>query len=344
MQLKPVADRLLFRGEVMIRFVGNLFTNSIPGVSRMSKSCIVLAVLSTAAIAFAPVTPQIASAEDKAWTVSFEEAKKLAAEQGKDILMEFTGSDWCPPCKALHTKVLSQEVFLAEVPKNYILLKLDNPRDKSKQTEEEIAQYKNLGAEYKVTGVPSVFLADALGKPFAKIVGYGGQDAEGYVTQLLEQSPIRKQRDEFLAKAKEAEGLEKAKQLDQAISRIDTELALEFYADTVHEIVQLDADDAAKLKSKYESKLQLAELKNRLASIQRSGRGNPEGALKEISDLIDELNPQGEALQEVYYAKGALLFSSDKDESKKALEAGRKIAPDSPLGKRLEKIIAANFK
>jgi thioredoxin-related protein len=303
--------------------------------------------LFAALLTFAYVAPQFVCAEDaehKEWTVSFDEAKKLAAEQGKDILMEFTGSDWCPPCKALHAKVLTQEVFLTEVPKSYILLKLDSPRDKSKQTEEEIAQYKKLSAEYKVSGVPSVFLADAEGKPYVKMVGYGGQDAETYVKQVLEKPPIRKQRDEFLAKANTAEGVEKAKLLDQAISQIDSALALDVYADTVKEIVELDADDAAQLKTKYESKLRVAELKNRLASIQRSGRGNPEGALQEISALIDELKPEGEALQEVLYAKGVILFGSNKDESKKALEAALKIAPDSQLGKRLEQIIKANFK
>lgn len=316
----------------------------------MSRLRFPLAVLFLAVMTCGYAAPTIAVAEDaddaehKAWTVSFEEAKKLAAEQGKDILMEFTGSDWCPPCKALHAKVLSQEVFLTEVPKNYILLKLDSPRDKSKQTPEEIAQYKKLSAEYKVRGVPSVFLVDAEGKPYVKMVGYGGQAADEYVKQLLEKAPIRKQRDEFLAKAKDAEGVEKAKLLDQAIGQIDTELALDVYSDTVKEIVKLDADDEAKLKSKYESKLQVAELKGRLASIQRSARGNAAAGVKEIDALIDELNPQGEALQEVLFAKGAMLFTADKEESKKVLEAAAKVAPDSELGKRIEQIIKANFK
>jgi len=63
--------------------------------------------------------------------------------------MEFTGSDWCPPCKALHKNVLTSDVFKQQMPKKFILLKLDNPRDKSRQTPDEIAQYKKLSAEYK---------------------------------------------------------------------------------------------------------------------------------------------------------------------------------------------------
>ena len=71
-----------------------------------------------------------ASAEE-GWLVSFEKAKELAAKEGKPILMEFTGSDWCPPCKALHKNVLGTDVFKAEIKKDFILLVLDNPRDKS---------------------------------------------------------------------------------------------------------------------------------------------------------------------------------------------------------------------
>ena len=92
------------------------------------------------------------------------------------------------------------------------------------------------------------------------------------------------------------------------------------------------------------SKLAVAELKNRLASIQRSARRNPKAALTESDALIDELNPQGEALQEVYFAKASMLFGSDKDASKKTLEAAVKLAPDSKLGKQIEQIIKANFK
>ena len=34
------------------------------------------------------------------WLVDFAKAKAQCAKEGKPILMEFTGSDWCPPCMA----------------------------------------------------------------------------------------------------------------------------------------------------------------------------------------------------------------------------------------------------
>ena len=90
-------------------------------------------------VAFAALTTGFA---DEGWIVDFEAAKELAAKEGKDILMEFTGSDWCPPCIALKKKVLDTDVFKTKAPEKFILLKLDSPRDKSKQTPAEIQNHR----------------------------------------------------------------------------------------------------------------------------------------------------------------------------------------------------------
>ena len=120
------------------------------------------------------------------WLVSFAEAKAKSSEVGKPILMEFTGSDWCPPCIALHDNVLTSDVFKQQIPEKFILLKLDRPRDKSKQTPEEIAQYKELSAEYNVKGVPTIIVADATGKVQHRQVGYNSRETpQEWVARLI---------------------------------------------------------------------------------------------------------------------------------------------------------------
>jgi len=127
----------------------------------------------------------IAMAED-GWLVDFAKAKARSAKEGKPILMEFTGSDWCPPCKALHKNVLTSDVFKKQMPEKFILLKLDNRRDKTGQTPEEIAQYKKLSSEYKVRGVPTIVIADAKGKEQHRQVGYRSSvTAEQWVSKLI---------------------------------------------------------------------------------------------------------------------------------------------------------------
>jgi len=122
---------------------------------------------------------------EEGWLVDFAKAKTQAAKEGKPILMEFTGSDWCPPCKALHNNVLTSKDFKRKMPKKFILLKLDNPRDKSKQTPEEIAQYKKLSQEYKIKGVPTIIVADAKGKEQHRQVGYSGETAKDWVEKII---------------------------------------------------------------------------------------------------------------------------------------------------------------
>ena len=128
----------------------------------------------------------LTAAADEGWLVDFAKAKAQSAKEGKPILMEFTGSDWCPPCKALHKNVLTSAIFKEQMPKKFILLKLDNPRDKSKQTPAEIAQYKKLSKEYKVRGVPSIIVADAKGNEQHRQVGYSSkQTAQQWVAKIM---------------------------------------------------------------------------------------------------------------------------------------------------------------
>ena len=255
---------------------------------------------------------QADDAHYEGWVRSFAEAKELAAKEGKSILMEFTGSDWCPPCKALHKNVLGTETFKAEITKDFILLVLDNPRDKSLETDAEQEQYKKLSAQYKVTGVPTVFLADAEGKPYHKQVGYSGDPADKWVANARGKVKVLAQRDEFFAQASEAKGVERAKLLEKAIAGIDSAVALALYGDTIDEIISLDPEDTAGLKGKY------AKLR--------------QGAINEAKQ------------KELYQASYKLFQAGDKPGAKKLLLEAQALAPETRLGQQIPKIIESNFK
>ena len=303
-------------------------------------TCLALLTLAVASL----ITSR-ADAVDEGWTVSFAEAKAQAAKEGKSILMEFTGSDWCPPCKALYKNVLSKEVFKTEAPKNFILLKLDNPRDKSKQSVEEQAQYRKLSAQYKITGVPTIILADDQGRPYHRQVGYSGDPAAKYVADLTQKSTILAKRNEFLAKADQAEGVERAKLLDQAIALIDSDLAIATYGDTVREIIKLDADGSAGLKAKYEGVLQTSEIKTALTEIQKGVQNStPDQAIAKLDKLIADKKPTGEGLQEVLFLKSSIKFQSgDKEAAQKLLNEAKAAAPSSKRATNIDQILKKFF-
>ena len=51
------------------------------------------------------ITSPLLAAED-AWITDVPKAMEQAKSQKKLVLLDFTGSDWCPPCKNLHKTVL----------------------------------------------------------------------------------------------------------------------------------------------------------------------------------------------------------------------------------------------
>lgn len=285
----------------------------------------------------------VAWADGDLWTRSLEDAQKKAKEEGKSILMEFTGSDWCPPCKALTKNVFDTEAFKEEAPKDFVLLLLDFPNDKSKQTKEEIAQNKKLNEKYGISGFPTILLTDEQGRPFTKMVGYGGTPAEKYIEQLKEGAAAGARVQELFAEAEKAEGVAKARLFDQALDLIDSELVFASYGDTIEQIVALDAQNEAGLKAKYDEKLKVAQVKEQLADLQRSGK--PDESLEKVQQLIAEMDLKGEALQEAMYYKGYFQFQTgDKDAAKTTLEAALKLAPESKMGQQIERILASAFK
>ena len=276
---------------------------------------------------------------EEGWLVSFEKAKEQAAKEGKPILMEFTGSDWCPPCKALHKNVLVKDVFKKEMPKHFVLLKLDNPKDKSKQTPEEIEQYKKLSKEYKITGVPSILLSDTGGKVFYRTSGYGGQAAKVWVDEMVAKTAIP----DALEDANGAKGLERAKLLDKALSLMGSTAAAQRKED-INEIITLDSKNKAGLKAKYEGILTATEIKDSLQAIMRDRGAKPDDMIAKVDKLIKDKSPKGEALQEVLFMKSNLYFRGKKMEKAEALlREAMKIAPDSKIGKQIPSILERFF-
>ena len=83
------------------------------------------------------------NAQEVGWLTDYNSAQKLAKKTNSNILMYFTGSDWCSPCKALKKDLFDTEQF-KEVAKDYVLLYVDLPRKKERLTAEEIKQNNEL--------------------------------------------------------------------------------------------------------------------------------------------------------------------------------------------------------
>lgn len=235
------------------------------------------------------------------WTQDFTAAKATATKDKKDLLMDFTGSDWCGWCIRLNDEVFSKDAFKNVVPNDFVLVELDYPKDAAKVTPEVKEQNEKLQKDYGIEGFPTILLADATGRPYAK-TGYEEGGPEKYVAHLATLKGIKTSRDEAFAKAAKAEGLEKAKLLAEGLAKIDTELHNSFYKDEVAAIVAADKDDTLGFGKKAKVAEQTKEFEGKVEALRPKIMEAIEAkdfaaAGKLVDGLIAEGNYQGEMKQ-----------------------------------------------
>ena len=119
------------------------------------------------------------------WNDDFESARKLAAKDGKPMLVLFTGSDWCRWCVKLEGEVFSQPAFSSVIPKEMVPVFLDFPRDEMAITPVQRSKNEALARKYGIRGFPTVLLMDAKGDVIAR-TGYRPDGPEAYVAHLRE--------------------------------------------------------------------------------------------------------------------------------------------------------------
>jgi protein disulfide-isomerase len=102
--------------------------------------------------------------------VAFAQAKK----ENKLVLLDFTGSTWCPACIAMHKEVFSTPKF-EEYAKKYVLLRVDFPDPISVPRKGAPLVHTYLGEE---VALPTVMILSADGKKLGTVdYREGGPDA-----------------------------------------------------------------------------------------------------------------------------------------------------------------------
>ncbi|WAC02695.1 thioredoxin family protein [Lacinutrix neustonica] len=85
------------------------------------------------------------------WLTDFDQAAKESQISNKPILMYFTGSDWCGPCKSLKTDFFNSDAFIVKS-ENFVLLEIDMPRRSDIITPEQKAKNIILIKKYNPNG------------------------------------------------------------------------------------------------------------------------------------------------------------------------------------------------
>jgi hypothetical protein len=118
--------------------------------------------------------------------MDYDKAVETARQEGKDLLVDFTGSDWCVWCRKLDAEVFAHQEFLDAAKKNFVLVLLDFPHAPEAVAQvPNAARNKELQAKHRVQRFPTVLLLTADGDAYAT-TGYQEGGAAGYVAHLEE--------------------------------------------------------------------------------------------------------------------------------------------------------------
>ena len=114
---------------------------------------------------------------------TMDKAMKQAKKEDKKILLDFTGSDWCPPCIKLHNDVFVTKEFADFAKENLVLVKLDFPRNKKLPKPVSEAN-EELQKKFGVRALPTIVLLGKEGETLGRTEGYAGGGPKAFIKKL----------------------------------------------------------------------------------------------------------------------------------------------------------------
>ncbi len=184
----------------------------------------------------------VATATAAEWGTDYEAALAQAKQQGKPVLADFTGSDWCYYCIRLRKEVLDEPVFAAWAAEHFVLLEVDVPQHR-RIDDKLLAQNQMLCTKYRIDGYPTVLVIDDKGRPLGGLFGYVGKPET--VRSILEPGL---QAHQLLLRAAQQQGEEKLKAMLAAWKLIPEELH-ELNVPLQQELASIDSQDLSGLKA-----------------------------------------------------------------------------------------------
>ena len=186
------------------------------------------------------------------WGTNYEAALAQAKAEGKAVLADFTGSDWCGYCIRLRAEVLENPSFKEWADKNFVLLEVDMPQN-PKFDEKLRDQNEKLCKKYGVDGFPTVLVLDAQGRALGGLFGYEG-DPE--IAKQVLAPGLRVQ--QLLLEAEKLSGDSKLQALIEAWKLMPDDLQKQNVS-IKEEIIAIDAHDVSGLRAEETALMRLSE-------------------------------------------------------------------------------------
>lgn len=299
-----------------------------------------------------PLLLGLCNAQDKKpdiWMTDFAAATAKAKAENKDLLIDFTGSDWCGWCIKLDAEVFSHDEFQQAAQKNFVLVKVDIRQDKSNMSKELIAQNDGLVFRFGISNFPTLLMMDSQTNVYDMLSYQKG--GPGPFNEAM--TAKRKKAQGFkasLAMAAKKQGLERARAIDDGLSALP-ESIMHLNFELMKQVITLDADGAAGIKPKYfelvtkieESRLLQAaseELKALILPHMENREG--EQALAKLDAVIAKPKNVIQHQMALFFKANVIMdVTKNAKDATAALEAGKALAPKSPIAQQIDQFLAA---
>lgn len=279
------------------------------------------------------------------WLTNIEEAKKQALAENKQLLLFFTGSDWCGFCIRLEEAVLSTPEFREKLEQNYVPVVLDFP-NKKELPEDVKEQNKEMKELLKVSGFPTVFIVSPELLPHGRMVGFGGAKSfwESFNDALDRSTKLKS-----IPESNHVAKITTLEALDPVLATIPSEMIRYGWLEHLERVVSGDSSSNADLKSKWNNTLvsvkqeiedeeHVAQATKELQAMSRSQASAAE-ILEFLNKGVEEA--QGRPTRLRFYLPNRARFLQDQKEFDKALEDVNTILAASWTTER-DRVLARN--
>jgi thiol-disulfide isomerase/thioredoxin len=246
----------------------------------------------------------------EAWYIEFDEGRAAAVAQGKDMLIDFGGSDWCLPCRWLKERVFSKPEFIERAGRAFVLVDIDRLlREDAKIPADRKDRYEKLQERYGIATFPSVLLTTSDGRPYARTTYREKTETpELYWKHLVPLQERGKRLREALARVDKLNGRPRAEALADGLSEVDARFVPRFFADRVTDLRAADPSDSTGYLAFLDGRRALDDF--------QAGLDLHKGPIDvaAVQSLIDRSKLRGESLQEVLVlrAAGEVLAGDDR--------------------------------
>ncbi len=107
------------------------------------------------------------------WRYDLPKALLEAKRTNRNVVLLFSGSDWCLPCKRFEAQVLSTHQIVKCFKRNVIAVLIDI-RQVGHETIEQQTMKVRLMEHYNIQGFPTLVVLDSSGSKIAERAGYDG--------------------------------------------------------------------------------------------------------------------------------------------------------------------------